>query len=173
MIELESQKLQIEDALRWDPRINELHISVSIEDRVIVLRGEVASYSEKWAADEVAGGVCADCTIVTHVTVKRSPSGDLRDKVIADQVHEALKWSVFDSDDVTAQVHNGRVTLVGEVTFNFNREEAERAITALAGVVSVQSAIIVRRDSSNDVSDKIQAAKLRWAVAVAHSKVKK
>ena len=173
MIELESQKLQIEDALRWDPRINELHISVSIEDRVIVLRGEVASYSEKWAADEVCLSVCARGTVVTRLTVKRTPSGNLRDNVIATQVQEALRWSVFDSDSVVAEVHNGVVTLVGESTFNFNREEAERAIMALPGVVSVQNAITVRRDSSDELGDKIVAAKQRWAAAVAHSQVKR
>ena len=40
------------DELRWDPAVDARHIDVSVEDRVVNLRGSVSSYAQKIAVEK-------------------------------------------------------------------------------------------------------------------------
>ena len=71
----------------------------------------------------------------------------------------ALKRDVFTPDSITAKVHDGIVTLEGQVKWNFEREAAERTVQYLKGVVSVKNAIMLEPPTSeSQVKAKIHAA---------------
>ena len=47
-------KQDVENALDWEPSVDARDIGVSVDDRVVTLRGNVGSCAEKWAAERVA-----------------------------------------------------------------------------------------------------------------------
>lgn len=60
---------------------------------------------------------------------------------IADQVHRYTQYTVFDS--VLASVEDGRVVLSGWVTMPYKRDDLERRVRGIDGVVALENAIQV------------------------------
>ena len=75
-----------------------------------------------------------------------------RDRVvfeqIADQVNRYTQYTIFDS--ISASVDNGRVVLTGWVTMPYKRDDLERRIARLDGVVSLENGIDVLPVSTFD-----------------------
>jgi hyperosmotically inducible protein len=62
-------------------------------------------------------------------------------KDVADQVNRYSNFTVF--DDVAANVENGMVTLTGHVTMPYKKDDLERRVMKVNGVVAVQNKIEV------------------------------
>lgn len=88
------------------------------------------------------------------------PSHEARvDAAMAGAVLGVLKADVLVPMVVTAKVHGGSVTLQGQVTWEFERGAAERAIRKLKGVLDVRNFIVVMpRVSPVQVSNLVFAA---------------
>src|ERR1019366_3149642 len=88
-----------------------------------------------------------------------------QDSDIADSVVHILEWtSALSDQDIRATVSNGRVTLTGEVDWNYQREVAERAANHLVGVTSVTNQITVKpRVTAKEVERQIMNALARHA----------
>jgi len=99
-------KLDIEDELRWDPKVNAAHIGVAVENGVVSLLGAVDSYAEKWAAEDAT----------KRVNGVRTVAQDLEVKVLAEHARtDAVETS------------GGRVTLViDQVKMTMSPCSAER-----------------------------------------------
>src|ERR1700689_1355898 len=136
-------KQDIEAELRWDPKINAAQIGVSVDKGVVSLLGAVDTYPEKWAAENATKRVSGVRTVAQDLTVKILVDHKRSDSEIAGATQNALKWDVFVPPSVTAKVQEGAVTLEGEVTWNYQRDAAERAIRHLAGVVAVYNSVTV------------------------------
>ena len=109
-------------------------------------------------------------TIAQDLTVKLVGDHKRSDSEIAQAVQNAITWDVVVPNAVTAKVQHGAVTLEGQVTWNFQRDAAERSIRHLTGVVSVYNAITLKTDVSvSQVKEKVQAALQRQAKADAKS----
>lgn len=163
-------KQDIEDELRWDPKVNAAQIGVSVDKGVVSLLGAVDTYAERWAAEDAVKRVNGVCAVAQDLTVKIL-SGHVRtDSDIATAIQSALKWDVFIPKTVTAKVHNGVVTLEGQVTWNYQRDAAERAVRFLMGVAAVYNSITLQPQVSMGlVKEKVQAALQRQATADANS----
>jgi osmotically-inducible protein OsmY len=163
-------KQDVEEELRWDPKINAARIDVDVEDGAVALRGAVDSYAEKWAAEDATKRVSGVRAASQELLVKLGREHRRADAEIAQAVLNALKWDVFVPEVVAAKVQHGVVTLDGQVTWNFEREAAERAIRFLSGITGVQNDItIVPSVSASEVKAKIEAALERQANADAKS----
>jgi osmotically-inducible protein OsmY len=163
-------KQDIEQELRWDPKINAAQIGVTVDNGVVSLLGTVDTYAEKWAAEDAAKRVCGVRTVALDLTVKILADHARSDSEIAAATQSALKWNVCVPNTVTASVSQGVVTLEGNVTWNFQREAAERAVRYLLGVVSVYNAITLKPQvSASEVKEKVVAALQRHATADAKS----
>ena len=163
-------KQDIEAELRWDPKINAAQIGVSVDKGVVSLLGGVDTYAEKWAAEDATKRVSGVRTVAQDLTVKVLFDHKRTDSDIAAAVQNALKWDVFVPKTVTASVREGSVTLAGEVTWNYQRDAAERAIRFLAGVVAVYNSITLKPGASvAEVKEKVEAALLRQARSDAKS----
>jgi VCBS repeat-containing protein len=67
-------------------------------------------------------------------------------------------------------VNQGRITLQGQVEWNYQRDSAEQAVRNLEGVVSVYNTITIKsRVSVGQVKEKVQTALKRQARADAKS----
>jgi osmotically-inducible protein OsmY len=159
-------KRDIEEELLWDPQVNAAQIGVTVDKGAVSLLGAVDTYAEKWAAEDATKRVAGVRTVAQDLTVKILNDHRYTDSDIAVAVQRALTWDVFVPKTVTAKVREGAVTLEGQVTWNYQRDSAERAIRYLAGVVAVHNSIaLVPQASAAQVKEKVQAALQRQATA--------
>ena len=163
-------KSDIEEELRWDPKVNAAQIGVSVDRGVVSLLGVVDTFAEKLAAQEATKRVSGVRTIAQDLKVKILTEHVRTDSDIAVAVQNALKWDVFVPNEVTAKIRDGEVTLEGEATWNYERDSAERAIRSLTGVVAVHNRITLKAHTSPaEVKKQVEAALQRQATADAHS----
>jgi osmotically-inducible protein OsmY len=151
--------------LRWDPRVQPNEVGVSVKDGVVTLTGWVDSYVKKWAAEEAAHKVRGVKAVANDIEVKLPSSSERTDADIAAAVVRALETDAYvpiENLDVT--VSKGWVTLKGSVEWQYQKEDAERAVRRLTGVTGVTNLITVTpRASASDVKRKIQDALVRSA----------
>lgn len=134
--------------LRWDTRVAGAGLEVLILDGVVTLRGNVPTYSKKVAALEAAHRVAGVLDVVDDLRVSVEHSH--RDAEVARAVRNALEWDVLVPDDrITSTVSDGWVTLEGGVGNLREREDAERAVLNLRGVVGVVNKIRVKPQAAD------------------------
>ena len=163
-------KQDIEDELHSDPKINAAQIGVTVDEGTVSLLGSVDTYAEKLAAEDATKRVGGVRAVAQDLTVKILAGRERGDPEIAATIQSALRWNVYVPEAVTAAVQRGWVTLEGEVTWNFQRDAAVRAIGHLAGVVGVSNSISLKPQAlAPQVKEKIHAALKRQAVGDTNS----
>jgi osmotically-inducible protein OsmY len=159
-------KQQIEDELRWDPRINSAQIGVSVNNGAVSLMGAVDTYPEKYAAEEATKRVSGVRSVAQELTVKILSDHVRSDADIASAVQTALTWDLLIPKAVTASVRDGWVTLHGVATWNHQREAAERAVRYLTGVAGVSNSVTLKPQTNPaQVKESIQSALERQALS--------
>jgi osmotically-inducible protein OsmY len=155
----------IEAQLDWDPRFDSQGIGVAVKDGVVALSGHVASYADRWAAQDAAQSVAGVKAIANELAVDLDRDAQRTDPQIAEVALKALNSDVFiPATSVKVVVHDGWVTLGGQVDFWYQKEAAERAITHLRGVMGLSNDITIRpRATAADVKAKIEDAFRRHA----------
>jgi osmotically-inducible protein OsmY len=122
--------------LKWDARVRPNEIGVAVKNGVVMLTGWVDSYIKKWAAEEAAHRVRGVKAVANDIEVRLSSADERTDTDIAAAAVRMLECTAFvPKIDVT--VSNGWVTLKGEVEWQYQKEEAERAVRRLTGVTGV------------------------------------
>lgn len=159
-------KQDIEDELRWDPKLNAAQIGVVVDMGAVSLLGAVDTYAEKLAAEEATKRVSGVRTVAQDLTVKVLTDHERTDPDIATAIETTFRWDVSVPKTVTATVRDASVTLAGTVISNHEREAAERAIRYLTGVVAVHNEIRITPEASTEkVLEKVRAALHRQATA--------
>lgn len=157
-------KQDVEEELRWEPKINATHIGVAVADGAVTLSGNVDTYAEKYAAIESVRRVEGVRAIADDLTVKICGEHIRNDTEIAAAALQAMKWDVFVPGTVVAEVSNGFVTLRGQVDWHYQRDAAVRAVRNLSGVREVVNAITLKPvAAAKEVRHKIEAALQRQA----------
>lgn len=154
--------------LRWDCRTEKSPIMVSVTEGAVTLNGEVKYFAIKRAAEEAAQRIAGVASVQNNLSV-RNPVVEFRgDCEIAEAITWAFEWNVLvPHEQVSVMVHNGFVTLQGSVDCLSQREEAERAVVNLLGVVGIANYIAVKAQplAAETVSDDILSALERQSVA--------
>ena len=139
----EELRARVIEELAWDALIDDALIDAEVTDGVVTLIGITRSYAERLAAQEAAQFVDGVHDLVNTIEV-RPQDGTAPDEDVAVMVEKVLEWNAFvPHRDVDASVSAGWVTLTGSTPSHAQRQEAERAISALAGVSGVTNAIRV------------------------------
>jgi osmotically-inducible protein OsmY len=132
--------LQLENAifdeLRWTPSVDSSRILVSVTDATATLSGEVATYPETMLAAKAALRVRGVRAVAQELAV-RGPWAVANDTEIAAHVTDALERAVNVPDTVKGTVRDHRLTLSGEVVWQYQREAACRAVAYIAGVSAI------------------------------------
>lgn len=149
--------------LRWDPSVPANEIGVVVKDGVVTLTGTVDTYMKKWRAEEVAHHVNGVIAVANDIQVRSI--GERTDSDIAAAAVHALSWnSMIPQGKIHVTVDKGWITLKGEVEWQFQRQEAERAVRGLFGVKGVSNLITVKPAATpSDLKKKIQDALVRNA----------
>jgi osmotically-inducible protein OsmY len=158
-------KQNVEDALTWEPSFDAAAIGVSVDNGVVTLRGDIANYAAKSAAERVALGVYGVKAVANDLNVRLVGEYQRTDSDIAQAAVNALQWNaVVPASRVSVTVSNGWITLKGNLDWQYQKDAAARAVRDLTGVLGVNNDIVVQpRVKSSDVRDKIEAAFKRSA----------
>ena len=158
-------KQAVENALDWEAAIDSKDIGVSVAEGVVTLRGSVASYGDKLAAERVALHVYGVKAVANDLSVRLRPGLERTDTDIAQAAVAALNWNTrVPYCAITLTVTNGWVTLKGTVPWQYQKDAAARSVRDLAGVKALTNEIVVKAQlKATDVRDKIEAAFKRSA----------
>jgi osmotically-inducible protein OsmY len=139
-------KQRILRELKWDSRIDWATIQVEVNGAVVTLTGAVSSYAQKVAAQEAVHRVAGVLDVANDIEVTPTNRFARTDTEIANAVRNALEWdALVPNEMIQSTVADGWVTLEGDVDYWREREDAERAILRLAGVIGVTNLITIRK----------------------------
>ena len=162
----------VEDELRWDPQIDPIDIAVGVNNGVVTLAGFVRSYSERRLAETAAKRVAGVLAVANDLEVRlpdmdQRPDPDIARDAVA-RIKEELPYAW---ENIRVVVKNARLTLEGEVEWNYQRERAEAAVHGVRGVEGITNSIEVKpRAAPEDIRRKIEEA-LRRAAGIEASRI--
>jgi osmotically-inducible protein OsmY len=158
-------KRDVEAELRSDPSIDATDIALAVKNGVVTLSGFVRSYSEKLEAEAAAKRVGGVVGLANDLEVRLSAADQRPDPEIAREAVTALKNQLpFSWHQIKVIVDKGWVTLEGQVEWNYQREEAERAVRRVKGVRGVINTIQLKPGvEPTEIKRKIEEAFRRSA----------
>jgi osmotically-inducible protein OsmY len=150
----------VEAQLDFDPQLGARDIAVSVRDGVVTLAGFVRTFGEKAQAEADAKRVAGVVGLANDIEVRLPLLGKKPDPQIAHEVVAALKSempTVFER--IRVRVSAARVTLEGEVDWDYQRGRAEEVASSVKGIASIGNDIIVKPQIlSVEIKSKIEAA---------------
>jgi osmotically-inducible protein OsmY len=147
------------DELRWEPRVDHANIGVTAKGGVVTLAGFVPDYAQKLAAEAAARRVAGVRAIAEEIQVRFAVDPKTTDAEIAQRILDRLSWDVTAPEGIKIKVEQGRVTLTGQVDWNYQKEVAGRAASRTTGVTTLTNLIDVKiKPSPADVRERIVAA---------------
>jgi osmotically-inducible protein OsmY len=160
----ETIKNNVEQELRWEPSVCATKIGVSVNNGVVELDGHVGSLYEKWAAERAALRVVDVTSVASEIIVDLPFESERTDEDIASAAANHLNWNSQVPDTIKLKVSNGWVTLQGTAEWQYQKEEAARAVRSLRGVKVVLNEIELKPTvSTTGVKIKIEDALKRDA----------
>jgi osmotically-inducible protein OsmY len=161
----DQMKFNVQQALKWDPAVDERHVAVTTKDGAVTLSGYVPSYFAKICAVAATEHVYGVKAVADEIEVRLHDAHTRDDSDIAESMAHALERNtVLVSQHIQAKVADGHVILTGEVAWKYERDEAGRAINRVLGVKSVVNRITVKpRAIAAQVEKKVAGALARHA----------
>ena len=154
--------------LTWESTIHAAEIGVRVKDGVVTLSGNVDSYAKKLAAEDAVRGVAGVKALAEEIKVKLAGTYKRSDEDIARAASNILQWNSWvPHDRVKVMVHDGQVTLSGDVDWYHEKTSAENVVRHLKGVCGVTNSITIKPPvpmvKAVEVKNKIEDALKRNA----------
>lgn len=148
------------EELKWEPSIHASEIGVEAKGGVVTLAGHVSSFAEKWNAEHAAQRVSGVKALAIEIDVRIAGSGSRTDGDIARLAKNILEASTLvPKDTVKIMVEGGRITLSGNVDWQYQREAAVDGVRNLFGVIGVSNQIgITPSMPSHTIKTDVEAA---------------
>ncbi len=155
----------VQAELDWDASVDSRQIGVAVKDGIVTLTGHVGSYVQRRAAEQVVQAVEGVKAIANDITIDLPFDTKRTDTEIAQAALDALAVNVsVPSNTVKVSVHDGWITLEGQVTTWYQKNAAEEALIHMRGVKGISNNIAIHSQiSARDVQRKITAALHRRA----------
>jgi osmotically-inducible protein OsmY len=130
--------------LDWDPEVEAIEFSVTVENGIVTLRGIVESYAKKLAAERAVLRVRGVRAVANDLVVQEHPA--ITDTELAKEIVRALDaLTRVRGDQIQVSVKDGIVTLRGEVDWQFQRQVIVDAVRSVRGVRGVVTEITVKQ----------------------------
>jgi osmotically-inducible protein OsmY len=152
------------DEFAWDPQLDPADVGVEVDAGVVTLTGTVDSYVSKIAAERAAKRVDGVRAIANNITVRKV--GAQTDTDIAKAAATAVEAnSLLPVGAIDITVNNGKVTLTGQVSWEYQRTSALNTVQNIAGVRDVLNLLTIEQPSISPVEIKsgIERALVRAA----------
>lgn len=155
----------VEAELDWDARVDSRQIGVAVKDGIVTLTGHVGSYAQRRVAEQAAQSVAGVKAVANDIAIDLPFDGKRTDAEIAQAAIDALAMNVsVPQNTVKVAVHDGWITLEGQVSSWYQKSVAEDALIHMRGVTGISNQMTVRpQPSVRDVERKITAALHRRA----------
>jgi osmotically-inducible protein OsmY len=135
-------KTAVIEELQYTPSVDETGVEVQVNGGTVTLSGEVASLPERLAAKHAAMRVGGVKNVTNKTSVRAPITSGVNDQDIAQAASQILAWAVdVPPNAVTVHVRDRKVTLSGEVTWEYQRNAAARAVMYLKGVTQISNEI--------------------------------
>lgn len=153
------------EEIDFDPKVEATDIGVTVKDGAVTLHGTVHSYFEEQSVIKAAKRVKGVHAVVEEIKIKYPSDTQIDDEDIAERIAHLCEWNTtFRKYDIKAEVKNGRVTLTGDVDWQYQRSDIRDHVSRLRGVTGVTNSITIKPHASQaDVKQKISAALHRSA----------
>jgi osmotically-inducible protein OsmY len=147
----------VQRQLEWDPTVDASAVGVAAKDGAVTLTGYIDSYRGKLAAERAAKRVRGVRAVANDIEVRLKLARI--DADIAADVVRILGLRSTIPETVQAVVHGGHVTLTGKVHWLFQKQDAERVVHHIRGVLGIQNYItLVPLGVTQDVREPIVEA---------------
>lgn len=135
----------VRESLDFDPRLPEpAQVAVAVETGTAVIRGTVGSLSQRRAAVSDARKVDGVDDVDDQIDVRLLDDDRREDADIRGIALQLLMWDTeVPADLIDVKVKDGRVTLTGEVSYQFESDAAYDDVADLIGVFGVTNEIAV------------------------------
>jgi osmotically-inducible protein OsmY len=131
----------VQGQLEWDPEVDAGGIGVTANKGAVTLTGTIDTYAGKLAAERAAKRVRGVRAVANDLEVRLLL--ERTDSDIAADVTRSLEMCSRIPSTVQAAVHQGRVTLTGQVNWLFEKRIAEKALRHIRGVRAVVNYITI------------------------------
>jgi osmotically-inducible protein OsmY len=143
--------------LDWDPEVDASAVGVAARDGTVTLAGFIDSYAGKLAAERAAKRVRGVRGVANDIEVRLKL--ERVDPDIAADVVRSLRLCLAVPETVQTSVHNGFVTLTGQVDWIYQRREAEQVARHTRGVRGVLNHVVLKPKAiERDVRHRIVEA---------------
>jgi osmotically-inducible protein OsmY len=158
-------KIDVASELEWDPSINATNVGVAVKNGVVTLTGHLDTYAEKYVIERALQRVLGVKAIAIELDVKLAPGHLRSDSEIAAAAESAFKWhALIPAERIRVMVEKGWVTLTGEVDWDYQRTQAEKAVRPLTGVIAVTNSITLKQQvAPANITNRIRDALTRQA----------
>ena len=159
-------KTDVLSELKYEPAVKVTDIGVLVKDGVVTLTGAIATHSQKWHAMRAAKRVSGVKAIADEITITLAEQHQRTDPELTTAAVHQLEWSTtIPKGSTTVTVHEGWITLEGEVEWWYQRNAAEDVLQHMIGVKGITNRILLKPTiSAADVEAAIRAAFERSAM---------
>ncbi|WP_394776157.1 BON domain-containing protein [Flavobacterium sp.] len=153
-------------AINSKPLLSDTEIGVLALNGIITLTGSVHSYAKKEQVEATAKNVRGVKVVIEKIDVVLKDKIQKTDNELAMDIVNAFRWHWdIPNDSVQVKVESGWVTLSGSLEWNYQKEEAKKAVSVLIGVKGIINNIMIvslskDRIKKKDIEDAIQSNKI-------------
>jgi osmotically-inducible protein OsmY len=158
----------VQDALRYDPRVDPSRIDIEVNNGEAVLTGTVESLAAKRAAHQDARNTAGIWVVRNHLKVR--PAGQFTDEKIRWDVLRVLEndpW--LEVNDISVRVFNRKAYLSGSVDSRAELERAAEIVARVPGVAAIQNNLnppVVRHSRDDLELQQDIEERLAWSAFV-------
>ncbi len=137
-------KQAITSALKYDPRVPEHKITVSIDGNTAILEGEVLNLNSKLAAKTDALNTAGISTVANNIEVNHKvvvePEVPTTDKALTKRLEYSIMRDPYvDKTAVDVEVNNGIATITGTLDSQFEKEQLNQIASNVKGITAVNN----------------------------------
>ena len=161
----EEIRLEIEEVLHAARDVESTDVAVAVANGVVTLIGFVPSYGNRARAEAYALQVEGVVGLANDVEVRLPLLQRRPDPQIAREAVAAIRQALPASwEHIQVIVHDGRVTLEGEVEWEYQKQRAEEAVSQVRGLRAFANEVRIKlHNVPIELRERIEAAFLRSA----------
>lgn len=163
----ETLQKEVQETLKFEPMLHVAEIGVTVKDGIVTLTGTVDNYIKKMHALETVKKVRGVLAVADDLEVIIDKSSIISDEMIAENAVRMLRESLIIPEEVVkVTIADGRITLEGIVTWNFQREMAFHLVKDLMGVRGVNNKIKLKKEFYAKVNKEkiVHAFQRHWSL---------